>query len=342
MKKLMIIGLTGTISSGKGAVADFLKNKDYVYLSLSDEVREEARNRKIEVTRENLQNLGNELREKYGKGVLAARVIKKIASQRYTNAIVDGIRNPEEVKELRKLPRFFLIAVDAPRELRFKRIVSRNRESDPKTFEEFLKVDKRDLGENERESGQQVAKCMEMADFKVVNDKDISQLNEKSDSLLKDIERKIPRPSWDEYFLEMAYLVSKRSTCLRRKVGAVLVKEKKILATGYNGAPARVKHCAEIGCLREELKVPSGQRHELCRAVHAEQNVISQAALHGISTKDSHLYITTQPCVICAKMIINAGIKEITISEGYPDEMSGNLLKEAGVTVRQIQKPQGF
>jgi len=142
------------------------------------------------------------------------------------------------------------------------------------------------------------------------------------------------RPGWDEYFLEIADLVSRRSTCLRRRVGAVLVKDKRILATGYNGAPSRIRHCAETGCLREKLKIPSGERHELCRGLHAEQNAFLQAALHGTSVKDASLYSTTQPCVICAKMVINAGIKEIVICGDYPDEMSKALLREAGVKVR--------
>ena len=146
------------------------------------------------------------------------------------------------------------------------------------------------------------------------------------------------RPSWDEYFLELAYLVSKRSTCLRRSVGAVLVKGKNILATGYNGAPSGIKHCIDVGCLRDKLKIPSGQRHELCRGLHAEQNVILQAALHGVSTKDSQLYVTNQPCMICAKMLINAGIKEIIISDGYPDELAAKFLKEAKIKVRRIKK----
>jgi dCMP deaminase len=145
------------------------------------------------------------------------------------------------------------------------------------------------------------------------------------------------RPSWDEYFLEVADLVSKRATCLRRRVGAVLVKDKKILATGYNGAPSGLAHCFEIGCLREKLKIPSGQRHELCRGLHAEQNVILQAALYGVSTKGSILYLTNQPCVICAKMLINAGIKEIVIAAGYPDELAKKFLKEAKIKVRKIK-----
>ncbi len=146
------------------------------------------------------------------------------------------------------------------------------------------------------------------------------------------------RPSWDEYFLEVAGLVSKRATCLRRRVGAVLVKDKKILSTGYNGAPSGLEHCFEIGCLRKKLNIPSGQRHELCRGLHAEQNVLLQAALYGVSTKGSTLYITNQPCVICAKMLINAGIKEIVISDGYPDSLARDFRKQAKIKVR---KPRG-
>ena len=145
------------------------------------------------------------------------------------------------------------------------------------------------------------------------------------------------RPSWDEYFLSIAELVSRRSTCLRRRVGAVLVKDRRILATGYNGAPSKILHCSVAGCVREKLKIPSGERHELCRGLHAEQNAFLQAALHGTSLKDASLYSTTQPCIICAKMIINAGIKEIIIKGDYPDKMSKNFLREAKIKVRTLK-----
>ena len=144
------------------------------------------------------------------------------------------------------------------------------------------------------------------------------------------------RPQWDEYFMDIANLVARRSTCLRRKVGAVLVKDKRILATGYNGAPAGITHCEISGCLRQKLKVSSGQRHELCRGLHAEQNVLLQAALHGVSVSNSRLYITVTPCIICAKMIINAGVKEIVIRGEYPDKMSKSFLKEAKIKIRKI------
>ena len=145
------------------------------------------------------------------------------------------------------------------------------------------------------------------------------------------------RPSWDEYFLEVAKLVSKRATCIRRRVGAVLVKDKRILATGYNGSPSGLPHCLDIGCLREKLKIPSGERHELCRGLHAEQNALIQASLYGISLKESTLYATNQPCIICAKMLINAGIKEVVIADGYPDKMAMQFLKEAKIKVRKVE-----
>lgn len=142
------------------------------------------------------------------------------------------------------------------------------------------------------------------------------------------------RPTWDEYFMQMAELTAKRSTCLRRHVGAVIVKDKHIVATGYNGAPRGLSHCDELGgCLREKLNVPSGEKHELCRALHAEQNAIIQAATLGQSIEGASIYITHQPCVICAKMIINAGIDKIVVKEGYPDELSMELLEEAGKRV---------
>ena len=144
----------------------------------------------------------------------------------------------------------------------------------------------------------------------------------------------IKRPSWDEYFMQMAELTAQRSTCLRRHVGAVIVQDKHVVATGYNGAPKGVAHCEELGgCLREKMGIPSGERHELCRALHAEQNAIIQAATLAQSIEGASIYITHQPCIICAKMIINAGIKRIVVKEGYPDDMSVKMLDEAGLKI---------
>jgi dCMP deaminase len=147
------------------------------------------------------------------------------------------------------------------------------------------------------------------------------------------------RPAWEEYFMDIAVLVAKRSTCLRRAVGALIVKDKRILATGYNGAPSGIRHCGEVGCLRETMNIASGQRHELCRGIHAEQNAIIQAAYHGVCIKDAVLFCTNLPCAICTKMIINAGIKKIFYQSGYADELSADLLAEAGIEVIQLDRP---
>lgn len=144
------------------------------------------------------------------------------------------------------------------------------------------------------------------------------------------------RPSWPEYFMGITKMVAKRSTCLRRSVGAILVKDKRILATGYNGAPSGLKHCSEVGCLRENASIPSGTRHELCRGLHAEQNAIIQAAYHGFSIRGATLYCTNKPCVICSKMLINAGIRKIYYLDGYDDPLSDQLFEEAGIEVERL------
>ena len=144
------------------------------------------------------------------------------------------------------------------------------------------------------------------------------------------------RPSWENYFMGITELVAKRSTCRRRSVGAIIVKDKRILTTGYNGAPSGIRHCLEVGCLREQLNVASGERHELCRGIHAEQNAIIQAAFHGVSIKDAILFCTNLPCSICAKMVINAGIKKIYYRSGYADALSENMLQEASIEMVKL------
>jgi len=144
------------------------------------------------------------------------------------------------------------------------------------------------------------------------------------------------RPDWDQYFMQIATVVASRSTCERRKVGALLVLDKRILTTGYNGAPAGLSHCGEVGCLRAQLEVPSGERHELCRGLHAEQNAIIQAALYGVAIKGSLLYCTHYPCVVCAKMLVNAGVRSLVLAENYPDELAKKILNESGITVKFV------
>ena len=145
------------------------------------------------------------------------------------------------------------------------------------------------------------------------------------------------RPSWDEYFMEMAFLVSKRSTRLRRRVGAVIVRDKHVISTGYNGSPRGTKHCEELGCIRQQMNIPSGTRHELCRGVHAEQNAITQAAYFGTSVANATIYTTTFPCSMCAKILINAGITEVVYADGYVDDLSKKLFAETNIKVREYK-----
>lgn len=146
-------------------------------------------------------------------------------------------------------------------------------------------------------------------------------------------EQRLP---WPEYFMSIARLVAERSTCLRRKVGAIAVKDKRILATGYNGAPSGLAHCLDMGCLREKMHIPSGQRHELCRGLHAEQNIIIQAAVHGVALSGAQIYCTTQPCLICTKMLINCNVRAIFFDQGYPDSLAVSMLEEANIHYERI------
>ena len=146
------------------------------------------------------------------------------------------------------------------------------------------------------------------------------------------------RPSWDEYFMTIAEQVATRSTCIRRQVGAVIVKDKRILATGYNGAPSGLAHCEVVGCLREQLQIPSGEHAELCRAIHAEQNAVVQAARSGVSIEGATIYTTTQPCVLCAKILMNAGIVEIVFQGTYPDKLALEMLEESGISLRKMER----
>ncbi len=145
------------------------------------------------------------------------------------------------------------------------------------------------------------------------------------------------RPAWDDYFMEITEVVSRRSTCLRRQVGALIVRDHRILATGYNGAPSGMRHCLETGCLREKQGIPSGERHELCRGLHAEQNALLQAAVHGIPIAGGIFYVTHQPCVLCAKMIANASISKVVYRGDYPDQLSLDIFEESGVKLVRLE-----
>ncbi len=340
---MTIIGVTGTLCSGKGTITEYFKQKGFETISLSDILREEAKLNNIELTRENLQNLGNQIRSKHGIGALAILALEKMKNKE--NLVIESIRNPGEIEELRKNKNFFLIAVDAPREVRIERLLKRYNEStrkeDPITREEVAEKMDIDEGKGQNESGQQTRKCMEMADLFIHNDKGIDFLNDELGHTLIKLKVK-ERPSWDKYFINIAHVVKERSTCSTRKVGAVLVKDKRIIATGYNGTPRGLKHCDEGGCERcdKRLKglVQSGVDLDKCVCSHGEENAIVQAAYHGISTKNTELYMTNFPCTQCAKMIINAGISKVVCESYYPDELGTKLLKDANIEIAHFKE----
>lgn len=327
----MIIGLTGSYSAGKDEVARYLQTKGFIHYSLSDLIREELMKEKTEITRTNLIQKGNQLREKFGSGVLALKVMERLRTR--DNFVISSIRNIEEIKVLKRRPDFILVYVDAPRELRFKRTKLRNRENDPRTIEDFKQ--KEMIEQSEKKSGQQLHKCKKMANTILTNDSTINKLYQKIDCFLKDNLPKLasPRPCWDEYFLEITKTIATRATCDRGRSGCIIVKNKRILTTGYVGSPDGTKHCDEVGHLMKEVINEDGTRSKHCvRTTHAEQNAIVQAARYGIPIEDSTLYCKMEPCHVCAKIIINAGIKRVVCEKRYhAAQLTRKLFKEAGV-----------
>jgi len=329
----MYVALTGYMGTGKGSIAKKLEALGYKYISLSDMVREEADKKGLEHSRENLQKVGNELRSNYGPGVLGLRVKDKIESEEGAilgtgKWVIDGVRNPYEALELKKLPNSHLLAVTASLSTITERIRGRKRPGEETiTKEEVFERLKRESGIGEDEGGQQVQKCLDASEFLIINEGTIEELDHKLDHFIKST-MGIERPTFDEIFMEIAYTWAKRATCLRRRVGAVIAKDHQQLTAGYNGAPRGIPHCAETGCIREKLKVPSGKNAELCRGTHAEQNVITQAAKFGISLDGATLYCNTFPCIICAKMILNSGIKKVVYDCDYDDPLSKEILSQ--------------
>lgn len=330
----MILGLTGRNGAGKGEVVHFLKKSGFEPLSLSDILREELTRRGQPVTRENLIATGNELRRHHGAGVLAEKTLEKLSADK--NYVVDSIRNPAEVAVFRKRPDFKLMNVTAPEKIRFDRIKKRGRENDPQTLDKFRQLEKAEL-EGKDENTQQLLKTAALADGTIENDGTLVELQERIAKIVQNLSASIARPDWDEYFMSIARVVSLRSNCLKRKVAAILVKDKRIIATGYNGTPRGVKNCNEGGCPRCSSLAPSGSQLEECLCSHAEENAITQSAYHGVNIKGATLYTTFSPCLLCSKMIINSGLTEVVFNHNYPlAEMPLKLLREAGIKIRQI------
>lgn len=331
----MLIGLTGKNGSGKGEAASFLKDRGFEYYSLSDVLREELAKRKKALTRDHLVSIGNELRRTFGPDILAKRILEKIEPDR--NYVIDSVRHPEEAKALKAPGRFVLLNITASPKVRFGRLKKRKREKDPKTFKEFVALERLEAKSGVG-SDQQLDQTLKLADYTIDNSSSLETLHQKIAKIVMDAAQKKKRPNWDEYFLGIAKVVALRSNCVKRKVAAVIVKDKRIIATGYNGTPRGVQNCNEGGCPRCNQMASSGTKLDECLCSHGEENAITQSAYHGVSIKDSTLYTTFSPCLLCTKMIINSGIREVVYNSDYPlSTVSLNLLHEADVLVRKVK-----
>ncbi|MFH1259828.1 MAG: deaminase [Elusimicrobiota bacterium] len=330
----MIIGLTGRNAGGKGETLEFMKKRSFIAYSLSDVLREELRQRKKAVTRENLTQIGRELRQKFGSTILAEKILKKIKND--CHYAVDSFRNPAEIAAFRKHGNFVLLAVKADARVRFERIKKRARESDPQTYQDFLDVENKEL-KSISLAGQDLSACEKLADYTLANNGSLDIFHRKLSALLTKLLFNAQRPDWDEYFMRIAQEVATRSNCMKRKVAAIIIKDKRIISTGYNGTPRGVKNCSEGGCPRCNSFAQAGTKLDECLCSHGEENAIVQAAYHGIALKDATLYSTFSPCLICSKMIINAGIKKVIYRKEYPlDKNSFSLFKQAGVSIKKI------
>ena len=330
----MILGLSGPYAAGKGEVVAFLRSRSFYSHSLSDVIRKELQARGLEETRERMIETGNRLRAEHGPAVLAQRLLTSLLADR--NYVVDSIRHPAEVAALRTAgPGFKLLWVDAKENLRFERLRGRGRSGDPQSLEELRQLEARELGSTDP-AGQQLRAVRDLADFVLHNDGDLATLHTELHRIL---ERSLhfERPGWDEYFMSIARVVASRSNCVKRKVGAVIARDRRIVSTGYNGTPRGTRNCNEGGCPRCNAFVEGGTRLDECLCSHGEENAITQAAYHGVSLRGGTIYTTFCPCLICTKMIINAGIEEVVYNAEYPlGEVSLALLREAGVKVRQV------
>ncbi len=333
----MRIGVAGFNAAGKSRAVEFLEGRSFYPVSLSDVIREDLARDGLEPTREHMIERGRRLRERFGPAILAERVQVRLPLDR--NHVIDSIRHPAEVEALRALGEFVLLWIEASPEVRFERSGGRNRVGDPQTFEEFCEMEGRELASGDP-AGQQLLAVRDLADEVIPNDGDLGMLHARLEQVLKSKLFFRNRPTWDEYFMSIARVVASRSNCIKRKVGALIVSDRRITATGYNGTPRGVLNCNEGGCPRCSDVAESGTRLNECLCSHAEENAITQSAYHGVSVRGSTIYTTFSPCLMCTKMIINAGIVEVVYDSPFPlADVALGLFREAGIKLRALEKP---
>ena len=332
----MIFGVAGPNGAGKGEIVEYLEARSFESFSLSDVIREELARRGVEESRENMIEVGTELRAAGGPAVLAERAIESLSGDR--NYAIDSIRHPAEVEALRACGRpFKLIWADADIQTRFERLRERARPGDPQTLEHLRALEDREMGSGDP-AAQQLLAVQELADFELRNDGELESLHL---AVRQVFERSLffDRPSWDEYFMAIGRTVASRSNCVKRKVAAVVVKDRRIISTGYNGTPRGTRNCNEGGCPRCNELVEEGTRLDECLCSHGEENAITQAAYHGVSLQGATIYTTFSPCLQCTKLIINAGLVEVVFNADYPlGGLSLELLREASIEVRKLER----
>jgi dCMP deaminase len=330
----MIIGIAGENGAGKSEVVSFLTERSFVGVSLSDVLRRRLADSGVVESRAGMIELGRQLRREFGSDVLAKETLRSMRPDR--NYVVDSIRHPAEVSALRAAGKTFaLLWIEAPTTLRLERILKRARSGDPETLDALVAIDQREAG-GDGESSQQLAAVRPLADHVIVNDGTRDELLDRVKEALKQ-RLFFERPDWDEYFMNVAEVVASRSNCVKRKVAAVVTIDKRIVSTGYNGTPRGTRNCNEGGCPRCNSFGKGGADLGECLCSHGEENAITQAAYHGVSLRGATLYTTYCPCLLCTKMIINAGIKEVVYNLQYPlGDVSLELLREAGVVARQL------
>lgn len=332
----MIVGVAGLYCSGKDTFAEYLVQKGFTHLSLSDFLRAKLKAQKKEINRDNLIVLGNELRAKFGQGVLAMMALDTMEPEK--NYVISSIRHPVEVEVLKKRNNFVLAWVHAPASTRWQRMQARGKGAEElPTYEAFMKSEKQEQSNDP--SAQQLHKIPALADVIIRNTGTLEELHSKIDKFLAEWMPKLnKRPDWDEYFIGIMQQVGKRATCDRGKSGAVIVKDKRLLSTGYVGAPVGLAHCDEAGHEFSLVQNDDGTTSVHCvRTTHAEQNAIVQAARHGIRIEGATIYCKMEPCYACAKMIINAGIKRVVCEKRYHRaQRTREIFKQAGIQLHVI------
>ena len=315
----MIIGITGTLGAGKGTVVEFLKERGFVHYSVRDFLVEEILKRGLESNRENMVSVANNLRANFGPSYIVEQLYE-MAEKSGENCVIESIRCPGEVDALRNKDGFVLFSVDADVESRYSRTVERASSTDNISFNQFVVDEQKEMTSTDPNK-QNLRACIEAADYSFKNDWTIEELHGKVGKVLDGINEKSKvrvRPSWDEYFLNIAREVGKRSTCDRGSSGCVIVRDKQILVTGYNGAAKGLPHCDDVGHQIKSITREDGSVSQHCvRTVHGEQNAICQAAKLGILLEGSTLYYKMTPCAVCAKMIVNCGIVKVVCEKKY-------------------------